>query len=242
MYKKTISAFLVMSLMMFTITGCIVVINGSSVQGSGNIITQTREVSEFSHIRLKGSGKVILTPGQTQSLEIKTDDNIMPLVETEVSGSKLTISHGNNRLRPTFFEVYITVQNLEGVGISGSGDIVGNGRFVTDSLYVEISGSGDMDLEVETDQLENKISGSGSLQLAGKAEEYTISVSGSGKINAFDVDARHVSVKVSGSGDCRISASESLEARISGSGNVYYKGRPRINTNISGSGSLKSRD
>ena len=242
MYKKTLSPFLVMMLMMFTITGCIVVINGNSVQGSGNIITQTREVSEFSQVRLKGSGKVFLAPGQTQSLEIKTDDNIMPLIETEVSGSKLTISHGNNRLRPTFFEVYITVQKLEGVGISGSGDIVGNGRFVTDSLYVEISGSGDMDLEVETDLLENKISGSGSLQLAGKAEEYTISVSGSGKINAFDVDARHVSVRVSGSGDCRISASESLDARISGSGNVYYKGRPGINTNISGSGSLKSRD
>jgi hypothetical protein len=242
MQTKTISAFLVITVIIFTITGCIVVINGNSVQGSGNVITRAREVSEFSHVRLKGSGKVFLTPGQPQSLEIKTDDNIMPLIETDVSGNKLTISHGNNRLRPTFFEVYITVQNLEGIGISGSGDIVGNGRFVTDSLYVEISGSGNMDLEVETDRLENKISGSGSLRLSGKADEYIVSVSGSGKINAFDVDARHVSVKVSGSGDCRISASESLDARISGSGNVYYRGRPRINTNISGSGSLKSRD
>ena len=239
---KILSAFLAITVIALTITGCIVVINGNSVQGSGNVIAQTREVAKFSHVRLKGSGRVFLTPGQTQSLEIKTDDNIMPLIETEVSGNKLTISHGNNRLRPTFFEVYITVQKLEGVGISGSGDIVGTDRFVTDSLYVEISGSGDMDLEVETDLLENKISGSGSLQLAGKAEEYTIAVSGSGKIDAFDVVAKYVSVKVSGSGDCRISASESLDARISGSGNVYYKGRPRINTNISGSGSLKSRD
>ena len=166
----------------------------------------------------------------------------MPLIETGVSGSKLTISHGNNRLRPTVFEVYITIQNLEGVGISGSGDIVGNDRFVTESLYVEISGSGNMDLEVETGLLENKISGSGSLELSGKAEEYTVSVSGSGKINAFDVDAKHVSAQVSGSGDCRISASESLDAKISGSGDVYYKGRPQINTKISGSGSLMSRD
>jgi hypothetical protein len=242
MKKIRFRLLIVLTVASFCVSGCIVVINGKSVQGSGNIIMEEREVVEFRKVHLKGSGKVFLTPGETQFLEIKTDDNIMPLIETEVRGDKLTISHGNNRLRPTYFEVYITIQKLEGVGISGSGDIVGNERFVTDMLHVEISGSGDMDLEVETGLLENKISGSGSLQLSGKAEEYTISVSGSGKINAFGVDAKHVSVRVSGSGDCRISASESLDARISGSGNVYYKGRPRINTKISGSGSLQSRD
>jgi hypothetical protein len=239
--KKTV-AFLVMAIIVLTITGCIVVINGKSVQGSGNIITQEREVAEFSKVQLKGSGKVILTPGETQSLEIKTDDNIMPLIETEVSGNRLTISHGNHRLRPTSFEVYITIRNLEGVGISGSGDITGMGRFETESLYAEISGSGDADLEVLTRFLETRISGSGAIDLSGKAEEFIVSVSGSGKLNAFDVDARHVSVRVSGSGNCRISVSESLDARISGSGDVYYRGQPRIDANISGSGTLKNRD
>jgi hypothetical protein len=242
MHTKILSAFLGMAVIVLTITGCIIVINGKSVQGSGNIITQEREVSEFSKVHLKGSGKVFLTPGEKQSLEIKTDDNIMPLIESDVSGNKLTISHGNHHLRPTSFEVYITLENLEGVRISGSGDIIGKGRFVTDTLVTEISGSGDMDLEVETGLLETKISGSGSIHLSGKAEDYTVSISGSGKINAFDVDAKHVSVKISGSGDCRVSTSESLDAKISGSGDVYYRGRPQINAKISGSGSLKSRD
>lgn len=236
------NTFLGIALIVATITGCMIVINGKSVRGSGNIITQEREVAEFNKVHLKGSGKVFLTPGEKQSVEIKADDNIIPLIETTVSGEKLTISHGNHHLRPTSFEVYITLENIEGVGISGSGDIIGKGRFVTDTLYAEISGSGDMDLEVETGLLETKISGSGSIHLSGKAEDYTVSISGSGKINAFDVDAKHVSVKASGSGDCRVSASESLDAKISGSGDVYYRGRPQINTKISGSGSLKSRD
>ena len=241
MHTKILSTYLGMAVIVVIITGCIIVINGKSVQGSGNIITQERKVAEFSKVHLKGSGKVFLTPGQKQVLEIKTDDNIMPLIETDVSGNKLTISHGNHHLRPTEFEVYITIKNLQGVGISGSGNILGKDRFVTDTLYAEISGSGDMDLEVETGFLETKISGSGSIQISGMAEDYTVSISGSGKINAFDVDAKHVSVKISGSGDCRVSASESLDAKISGSGDVYYRGRPQINTKISGSGSLKSR-
>jgi len=239
---KTLQLPAILIFIAFMTTSCIIVVNGKSAQGSGNIITEEREVSAFNKIHLKGSGKVFLTPGEKQTLVIKTDDNIMPLIETDVSGNKLSISDGNHHLRPTSFEVYITLENLEGVRISGSGDIIGTGRFVTDTFYAEISGSGDVDLEVETSKLASKISGSGAIRLAGKAQDYTVSISGSGEINAFDVQAETVSVKISGSGDCRVHAAESLDAKISGSGDVYYKGRPRINTKISGSGSLKSRD
>jgi hypothetical protein len=242
MRRKNFRLLLLLTVAAFFAPGCIIVINGNSAQGSGNIITEERQVSEFDKIHLKGSGNVVLTQGEKQSLEIKTDDNIMPLIETDVRGKKLTISHGKHNLRPTTFEVYITVKNLEGVAISGSGDISGKGRFVAYTFYAEISGSGDMNLEVETGKLASKISGSGSIHLSGKAEDYIVSISGSGKINAFDVEAKNVSVKISGSGDCRVTASESLDAKISGSGDVYYKGRPQINSKISGSGSLMSRD
>jgi hypothetical protein len=203
---KTLQLLAILTFIAFLTTGCIIVVHGSAEEGSGNIITEKREVSEFNKVHLKGSGNVVLTQGEQQSLQIKTDDNIMPLIETTVSGEKLTISHGNHHLRPTSFEVYITLENIEGVGISGSGDIIGKGRFVTDTLYAEISGSGDMDLEVETGLLETKISGSGSIHLSGKAEDYTVSISGSGKINAFDVDAKgrpQINTKISGSGSLK---------------------------------------
>ncbi len=239
---KTLQLPAILTFIAFLTTGCIIVINGKAAQGSVNIITGEREVSKFNKVHLKGSGNVFLTLGEKQTLIIKTDDNIMPLIETAVSGDKLTISHGKHHLRPTVFEVFITVKDLVGGAISGSGDISGKSRFVTDTFYAEISGSGDIDLEVETGKLESKISGSGVIHLAGKAEAYTVSISGSGEINAFDVQAKNVSVKISGSGDCRVYATESLVAKISGSGDVYYKGRPRINTKISASGSLISGD
>jgi hypothetical protein len=242
MKMKTFQLPAILTFIAILTTSCIIVVNGKSAQGSGNIITEEREVSEFNKVHLKGSGNVFLTPGEKRALIIKTDDNIMPLIETDVSGKKLTISHGKHHLRPTVFEVFITVKNLKGVAISGSGDISGKGRFVTDTFYAEISGSGDVDLELETGRLENKISGSGTIRLAGKAEDYTVSISGSGEINAFDVQAKNISVKISGSGDCRVQAAELLGVKISGSGDVYYKGRPRINTKISGSGSFISRE
>jgi hypothetical protein len=242
MKMKTLQLSAMYTFLAFMTAGCIIVINGKSAQGSGNIITGERKVSEFNKVHLKSSGNVFLTLGEKQTMRIKTDDNILPLIETDVSGQKLTISHGKHYLRPTVFEVFITVNNLEEVAISGSGNVRGKNRFMAEAFYTEISGSGDMDLEVETGRLEAKISGSGSIRLAGKAENYTVSISGSGEVKAFEVQAKNVSVKISGSGDCRVHASESLVAKISGSGDVYYKGRPQINTKISGSGSLISRD
>ena len=242
MKMKTLQLPVIFMFIAFMTAGCMIVINGKSEQGSGNIITGEREVSEFNKVHLKGFGNVFLTLGEKQTLRIKTDNNLLPLIETDVSSKKLTISHGKHYLRPTVFEVYITINNLEEVAISGSGNVRGKDRFMADTFYTEISGSGDMDLEVETGRLEAKISGSGSIRLAGNAEDYTVSISGSGEVNAFAVQAKNVSVKISGSGECMAHAAESLVVKISGSGDVYYKGRPRINTKISGSGSLISRD
>ena len=99
---KTTQALAVLTITAIITCSCVVVIPGETVEGSGNIITEEREVAEFTKVHLKGSGNVIVSQGQTQSLQVKTDDNIMPLIETDVSDKKLTISHGKHHLRPPY--------------------------------------------------------------------------------------------------------------------------------------------
>jgi hypothetical protein len=166
----------------------------------------------------------------------------MPLIETDVQNDHLVISQGNYNLKPTTLEFNITVANLKGIAISGSGNVIGKSRFVSDDFYAKISGSGDMTLELDVADLETEISGSGSMNLSGETDHYEAAISGSGKINAFDMHTKNVSLKVSGSGNCKVNATETLHTRISGSGDVAYKGRPRITSKISGSGSLESRN
>jgi len=226
--------------------GCIIVdLNGCSketVKGSGEVVAEERQLSEFKTIKLKGVGRVILTQGNTHFINIETDNNIMPLIETEVQNDQLVISQGNYNLRPTKLVFNITVVHLKGIAISGAGDVIGKSRFAADDFAAKISGSGDMDLELDVVNLETAISGSGSMNLTGKTDRHDAQISGSGKINAFDMQARNVSLKISGSGDCKINATEILHTRISGSGDVFYKGHPRISSKISGSGSLENQN
>ncbi len=243
---RWIPLFVISLLISVFASGCIVVdLNSCSketVKGSGEVVSEERRVSEFKTIKLKGIGRVILTQGQPHSITIETDDNIMPLIETEIRGDQLVISQGNYNFRPTTLNFNITVAHLKGIAVSGSGDVVGKSRFVADNFYAEISGSGDMDLELDVTDLATTISGSGSISLAGQTQRHDASISGSGKINAFDMRTQDVSLKVSGSGDCKVNATETLDARISGAGDVIYTGHPRITSKISGSGKLESRN
>ncbi|MEJ2164493.1 MAG: DUF2807 domain-containing protein [Desulfobacterales bacterium] len=228
------------------VTGCIV-INGDGfetgrIYGSGTVISEERVVPVFDQIHLKGSGKVILTRAASHSVQIKTDDNIMPYIRTEVDNGRLVIFHERKYIRPTILTYYITAANLEGVSIAGSGDISGHDDFDADRFYADISGSGDLSLRLRTERLESNISGSGSIYLSGATNFYDATITGSGDVDAFELQAGKSSVVITGSGNCRVNASELLRAKITGSGDVLYKGHPKIRKSITGSGKVKHRD
>ena len=154
------------------VSGCMVIdLNGCSakkVKGSGNVVSESRPVAEFDRIHLKGAGKVFLTRGETPSIEIKTDDNILPVIKTEVTDRKLVISHKNYNPRPTTLNYFITVNDLKGIAVSGSADITSDSKLVSENFSADISGSGDMRLELEVENLDSDISGSGTMRFSGK--------------------------------------------------------------------------
>ena len=226
----------------FLTTGCIVIdLNGcgmKSVNGSGNLATEDRQLPEFDQIALNGAGRVILVKGDMAHLQIRTDDNIMPLIETGVRNRKLEISHDKWNLKPTALDIVITVKDLKGTSIAGSGHIKSDDRFSSDHFYTRVSGSGIITIELEVTQLDSDITGSGSVRLRGYVKDYDASITGSGKINALSMEAENASVTITGSGDCNINVSDNLRAKITGSGDLRYKGNPRVSKKITGSGSV----
>lgn len=228
------------------VIGCIV-INGDgfvaeTVYGSGTVVSEEREVPFFSQIHLKGTGKVILTRSASQSVRVNTDDNIMGHIRTEVENGKLVISRERKNIRPTVLTFYIAAANLEGVSISGSGDITGNEEFNSESFYADIAGSGDIAIKVSATRLESNISGSGSIYLSGSVNSYDATITGSGDVDAFELQTRDSSVVITGSGNCRVNVSDLLRAKITGSGDVLYKGHPEMSKSITGSGKVKDRN
>lgn len=218
---------------------------GEAVHGSGNVVTEQRQVSDFDEVALRGIGNLYLKQGDEESLTIEAEDNIIPAIRTEVHGRRLEIGHERGawrNIRPTKpLNFYLTVKELHEVELSGSGSIEAE-MLRTDSLTVSISGSGDARIEqIEGDELATRISGSGSLRAAGRVTRQTITISGSGDYRADDLVTETCSVTVSGSGHADLRVAEKLDVVISGAGSIRYIGSPSIHKVVSGSGRIRQQ-
>jgi hypothetical protein len=238
MRKERMLLVLLLPMAILAATAC----NTRIVRGSGDLITETRQVSGFNRIDLSGSGEVIVTQNGSESLSIETDDNVMEHVRAEVVGRTLQIGfkEGVNLITPSRLVFSVDVDDLTGLAISGSGDVEVD-MLEADRLEAIVSGSGEIQIgDLRVGEVNAEISGSGEIGLAGDAASQEVTISGSGKYLAGDLCSARVKVSVSGSGDATVCATETLDSNISGSGSVDYYGRPSINSSDSGSGRLNS--
>jgi len=241
MRKRKFVFVLLLSAAIFGITACDLI----GERGSGDLVTETREVSNYDSIALEGSGDVIVTQGGGESLIVETDDNLMEQVETEVRNGTLYLGFetdiDDRGFSPTRLIFTVGVDDLKGLSVSGSGNIESD-MIETDSLEATISGSGEILIgEVAADDVTGKISGSGKIDLAGVTATQDVTVGGSGNYRAGDLQSESAEVSVSGSGNATVWATETLDASISGSGSIDYYGNPSVNQSTSGSGDVNNR-
>jgi hypothetical protein len=199
---------------LLVLTGC------SVVSGSGQVASETRQVSGFTGIDLSGVGEVIIEQGESESLTIEADDNVLPVLTSEVEDSVLQLGRKPRTTVTTRNPIRyrVTLKDLTRVQLSGSGSVSAESLRVN-ALRVDISGSGTMNL-------------------AGSADEQRIAMSGSGQYDAAGLSSRSVEVDISGSGKATVAVTEQLRVDISGSGTVTYSGDPRVDQSVSGSGRL----
>jgi Putative auto-transporter adhesin, head GIN domain len=188
--------------------------------GSGNVVSEPRPVAGVNLVRLRGSGNLVVEQTGAESLTIEAEDNILPLLRSDVENGVLILGLrpgvGIVTHQPIVFK--LTVKQLTGLDASGSGSIVVTG--------------------IDTDRFGLEGSGSIEVEVAGRAQEQDVSISGSGRYNGEALTSRSARVTVSGSADVVVNASDALDVQVSGSGNVRYVGNPSITEKVSGSGSV----
>ena len=233
--------------------------NFGVVRGSGNVIEEKRTVSGISGVELATQGNLTIELGDTESLRIEAEDNLLEYFETTVRNGILIIRIRNNTNVRTTRPVncYLTVKSVESIRIASSGDIqapdlktvqfsvnisssghLDMGSLEADSLKVKISSSGDVTMdELNADSLEVDISSSGNLTIAGgQVKSQNIDITSSGNYTAKNLASDEADVRISSSGEATIWAQDTLTVRLTSSGNVLYRGNPRVDLSSSSSG------
>ena len=211
------------------------------VVGSNNIITQEKQLSVYDRIEVLGSYDVIFTDGEVGKIKIKAPDNILPLIQTEVSDRLLKIGAEKNRYKvkePII--IYVPVDSrLKQVDIKGSADIYSEKNLETKALNVGIYGSGDARLAVDVSSLALEVVGAGDIRVSGRAKDLSIDISGSGDVDTSKLTAEKAAISISGAGDVSAYVTEDVDVSIAGAGDVIVKGNPKkVKQKINGSGEV----
>ena len=235
------------------------------VTGSGKVVTETRQVSGFTSVTLAGIGNVYLTQGETESVRIEAEDNLIPYFDTSVQGSTLKIGLKDQymgiSIRPTQpVKFYVTLPKIEAVTLAGSGNILA-GKIQAGAFKISLLGSGDISTDtLAATNLDIQLSGSGNISLGSiSASEVTANIAGLGDIQVATLTAQKISSRTAGSGDITIGGkvteqsaeilgsgdyqagglkSDTATVRVTGSGNARVTASTTLNVNILGSGDV----
>lgn len=232
------------------------------VIGSGNIITQTFDVSNFDKVNLPAFGDVYIEQGETESLSVETDDNIMPLMDIKVKDGELVLGMKPNQVAiPSGTIVYrLTVKDLGKITLSGSGNffvepvqsndmtisLLGSGNInlkglTANTLSIDLSGSGNITVEgIQVKAVDTAIKGSGDTKLEGRANTQKLTLGGSGNYLAGDLQTDSADISITGSGNVTVWAKNELKITVSGSGDIKYYGKPTVDQSGGGSGNVTS--
>ena len=212
------------------------------VKGNGNITTKTHTTSDYHKVDVFGSMDVILEKGTEGTIRVTTDENIHEYVTIESNKGVLNIKIKNNVNINTKKSIHIKVPftSLDNVSLTGSGNVLTNDQIKSDQFEAEISGSGEMNLDIDVNRVNAKVNGSASLKIIGTATDLEIKVIGSGDFDGGSLISQNVEANVTGSGEALVVAKSSIKARVYGSGDIKYLGNPStIDNKVLGSGDIE---
>ena len=233
---KHLSSYLIAFLACFVLsqTACT---RMQQVRGDRNVMSEQRDVSSFDAIQVEGALDVYLTQGEQETITVKADENLLDVIRTEVSGGTLRIYPEKNIKNAKSTQVYVTLNTLRDLAISGASDVESEGVIMAEELVLTVSGASDVVLEIRAESLVSKFSGACDANLSGEVVSLTISASGACDVAAYDLVAQDCQVTSSGASNVDVHATQTLDAVASGSSDISFEGDPEILQQKSGTAS-----
>lgn len=203
-------------------SGCHYAAEMHGVTGSGVRKIEKRELKAFTSISTDGAFEIEVVCQQPQTLEIEGDDNLLPMVSTEVSNGVLRINNSGSYSTRTPMKIKISVPNIDGITANGAGTI-------------EVS-------RLKNDKFDVDSNGAPTIRVSGETKELEIDANGAGHVDAHKLRASRAGVESKGVAKVEVFASDVLKVTVSGPSQVIYDGDPEVSQSVNGPGSVKRRD
>lgn len=172
-----------------------------TILGYGDVESEERDLTDFSGVSMTGTCNVYITTGESFSVKLQAQPQILEVMTTEVSSGILSIGFHPDYSIKTGEEIsaIVVVPSLDFISLTGVGDF-------------EISGE-------KQDGLDIHITGKGNVEAFGmEVTDCNISISGVGncEVNVSD----NLDIRISGVGHVFYKGNPLLKTDFSGVGNA----------------------
>lgn len=196
------------------------------VDGSGNVVTQTRNITgKITSISAGNGLEVIIEQAPEISVTTEADDNLQQHIKTEVIGNELKISADAN-IQSGSKKIIIRLPEIESIEASGNSSVTSRNTIKTGSIEVSSSSGSNLVLNIEAASITGETSSGGQLKLQGKTDRLETKSSSGSNLNAKTLVAKTVTAESSSGSTTIINPLESLTADASSGGRIFYTNAP----------------
>jgi len=238
--KKVIVAVLVVVLL---ISGLMAGCRGVTVTGSGNLKTETFNLSDFTKVEAHSGFQLELAKSSTFSVEITADDNVFEDIDVNKSGDTLRIIPKANRIyHSVTFRAKITMPDLYKIDLSGGSRANITGFGSSHDLSVELSGGSGVAGDITAGDADFDLSGGSQVNLEGTANDLVVNGSGGSQLDLEAFPVNNADVELSGGGSATVNINGALNVNLSGGSRVTYIGEPTMgDIDLSGDSTLRRK-
>jgi putative autotransporter adhesin-like protein len=104
------------------LAGCSLISTTDGVKGSGVVKTEKRTLAPFASLEVSCHGSIQVQTQRQEGLEISGDDNIIPLITTEVNNGTLYIRSSKEYNPRDKLEIIVSASDLKRFVFSGAGE------------------------------------------------------------------------------------------------------------------------
>ena len=191
----------------------------SGEDGSGDLVTETRAVTDFSAVEISGALHAEVEVGGSRIVEAFFDDNLLDNLETVVSRGTLRISCRD--CSPSRGAVIrIAAPELDRIEVSGASQVIAS--------------------DVSTEQLSVRVSGASELEIDGRVDALTVDGSGASDLKGEHLTAITLEVNLSGASSATIEVVRRVAGQLSGASSLQLSGdlRPTVDVSTRGASSI----
>jgi len=211
------------------------------VHGNGNVETEERMVTEnFSEVKGSAGLDVYLTEGSENKIVVEADENILEIIETDITNGRLYLTTRQNIGRAKSKKVHVTYKKINEIYASSGADVIVSSVVKSEKIILDASSGSDIEVEVFAKEVFAETSSGADIHVTGKATLLMASSSSGSEINAKELIVINCNADASSGANIIVNVKEKLSTEATSGGNIKYYGNPTaVSNDESRSGNVK---